>query len=126
VNIREPVGMCKHDAAIFWINALMVDLKLRIVGQEPTAPMTMERLDEFNAHYNDLMRCKVNATTSRYSYRPVPKHDSAADWLNRLVINLKKFLLGFEGDPITLERLAEFREYRAEIESCTMLCEVRY
>lgn len=74
-GIREPSGIYLHFEAIGWINALMIDLKLRISGQEPTAPMTMERLDAFGAHYENLMCCRKPATTSRYDTRTIPSHD---------------------------------------------------
>lgn len=63
-SIQKPTGIWIHNEAIGWINSLMIDLKLRIGGQEPYAPMTMERLDAFGAHYNDLMRCRKNETTA--------------------------------------------------------------
>lgn len=42
-----------------WVNALLIDLKLQMLGREPHAPITMERLDEWHKqHFQDLNQCR--------------------------------------------------------------------
>ncbi len=49
--------------AISYLNCLIIDLKLQLLGQEPSEPITIERLNEWSAtHRGDLERCKVDLT----------------------------------------------------------------
>lgn len=129
-NIQEPVGISRHSEATLWINRLMIDLKLRLAGLEPTAPITLARLDEFDAIHRDLLRCQQRDTTSRWNTRSHPKHSDAVDWLNQLIIDLQKSLIrelcNYPRREITLERLAEYRTHRESIEGCMTRAEVVY
>ena len=125
-TIQEPMGICKHDEALSWINNLMTDLKLTLRGEEPVRPITTSRLSEWLTHHRDLLYCQVPQTTGRWNIRTSPKHDAAADWLNRLVMDLVQSRMGYEARRVTWERLSEFREYRADIEACRISREVKY
>jgi hypothetical protein len=47
-----------HDETMHWVNALVLDLKLQLLGQPPNKPIDMTRLDQWSKHRNDLERCK--------------------------------------------------------------------
>jgi hypothetical protein len=47
-----------HEEAMYWVNALVLDLKLQLLGQPPNKPIDMTRLDEWRKHQNDLEHCK--------------------------------------------------------------------
>jgi hypothetical protein len=56
-NERHPV----HAEALAWVNALVLDLKLQLLGEESqmSAPITMERLSEWHGkHARDVEQCK--------------------------------------------------------------------
>jgi hypothetical protein len=119
MNIAEPTGIMCHFEALGWINSLMIDLKLTLGGLEPQRPIDLPRLGEFEAVLKDLLTCQKPDTTSRWNTRTHDKHADAAGWLNLLVIDLIKPLLGFPpGRAVDMERLAEFRPFRQEIEGC--------
>jgi hypothetical protein len=48
----------------------------------------------------------------------VGNHDEAADYFSRLIIDLKKQLLGHDHDPITMERLNEGTKHVSSIMDC--------
>lgn len=46
-------------------------------------------------------------------------HREAMDWMNRLVIDLKKQLLGYPvSEPITMERLQEWSRLYNDLDQC--------
>jgi hypothetical protein len=47
-----------HDETAHWVNQLILDLKLQLLGQQPNRPIDMTRLDEWLKHRNDLEQCK--------------------------------------------------------------------
>lgn len=58
-NIGEPIEhLNRHSDAFLWVSDLVIDLKLQLAGCEPTAPVTKERLDEWQKHGRELMECK--------------------------------------------------------------------
>lgn len=48
----------------------------------------------------------------------VPNHGEAADYFNRLLLDLKKQLLRHEHDPITMERLNDGTKHVLELDGC--------
>jgi hypothetical protein len=126
MNIAEPTGIMCHFEAMEWINSLMVDLKLTLGGMEPQRPIDAARLEEWDAFSRMLLRCRVPATTARHDTRTLHKHAAAVDWLTRLVVDVAKPLLGYEGEPVTLERLSEFRPFRQDIEGCMTRGDIVY
>lgn len=56
---KEPHELSRHALAISYVNNLLIDLRLIILGQEAVEPVTMERLDEWwHKHRKDVGRCK--------------------------------------------------------------------
>lgn len=47
-----------------------------------------------------------------------PNHDEAMQFFNQLLIDLKKQLLGYEHDEITMDRLNEGTKHVADIQNC--------
>lgn len=47
-----------HEDAIWWVNDLVRDLKLQLLGEQPAHPIDMTRLEQWRKHANDLERCK--------------------------------------------------------------------
>jgi hypothetical protein len=47
-----------HDEAAHWVNQLILDMKLQLLGEQPHRPIDMTRLDEWLKHRNDLEQCK--------------------------------------------------------------------
>lgn len=48
----------KHDAAVRWVNDLVLDLKLQLHARKPHGAITEERLNEWNLLYRPkLERC---------------------------------------------------------------------
>lgn len=126
-TIQEPTGIHNHFEFIGWMNNLLIDLKLQLTGIEPSSPITMERLQEFTAHYTDLMACRKPATTARYDIRTLPRHIDAIGWVADLVYDLMKIVTGYEpGRPVDLERLSEYRPHRQDIEGCITRGDIVY
>lgn len=49
----------KHAEETEWMNELIIDLKLQLLGEAPRQPITMERLDEWNEVVaRKLSRCR--------------------------------------------------------------------
>jgi hypothetical protein len=58
-QIQDPDReMDKHWQAIVWMNGLIMDLYLQLLGHEPARPIDEERLKEWSDHRKDLERCK--------------------------------------------------------------------
>jgi hypothetical protein len=50
------------------------------------------------------------------------KHDDAISWVNQLIADLKTALSGEQPiDPITKQRLSQWKEHRADLERCREL-----
>jgi len=47
-----------------------------------------------------------------------PRHLAAMQWMNALVLDLKKQLLEHEHEPITIERLNQFDQHYRDLEQC--------
>lgn len=48
----------KHDDAISWVNQLITDLKVAMVGEQPIDPITKKRLSQWKEHRADLEHCR--------------------------------------------------------------------
>jgi hypothetical protein len=48
----------------------------------------------------------------------VPNHPEAAAYFNALILDLKKQLLGYPHDAVTMERLEEGTEHVGELAEC--------
>lgn len=48
LSIQDEARYPRHPAVIKWVNDLILDLKLIELGEEPHAPITMERLSEWH------------------------------------------------------------------------------
>ena len=57
-RIAEPEGLCEHFEAMMWMNALIINLKQKLLNFDQSEAITMERLDEWDKHYKDLERCR--------------------------------------------------------------------
>lgn len=57
-GIAEDLGEKMHAKAILWVLDLIIDLKEQLSGFPVTREITLERLDEFAAHYRDLSQCR--------------------------------------------------------------------
>lgn len=55
--IVDEQGINIHDKELMWLNALMIDLKLQLLGKEHQ-PITLERLAEWNPLHSSLNECK--------------------------------------------------------------------
>lgn len=56
----RDLSIPKHGQAIEWVHDLIFDLKLQMVGREPRAPITMERLDEWRkTHHREVSQCRT-------------------------------------------------------------------
>lgn len=58
--IAKPASLPVHDKEIFWLNQLILDLKLQLIGHENqmSALITMERLNEFSDIRRELYQCR--------------------------------------------------------------------
>ena len=57
---------------------------------------------------------------SRMTPRQLMKHRDAMEYVDKLVLDLKKQLLGYEMEPLTMDRLDEWtKTYRHDLERCT-------
>lgn len=54
--ICDDPGIMNHFGAVGFFNRLIIDLKLRELGEEHD-PITMERLEEASAHVRDIAAC---------------------------------------------------------------------
>jgi hypothetical protein len=64
-RIRGELMLCNHDEAVSFFNRLIIDLKLQNLGQEPTEPITAERLNEASKHIKDIQGCQRPARVWR-------------------------------------------------------------
>lgn len=48
----------------------------------------------------------------------LPRHREAGDYFNRLLLDLKKLLLGHSHDAITMERLDEGTQHVLDLDRC--------
>lgn len=54
------------------------------------------------------------------------KHDDAISWVNQLITDLRTALSGEQPiDPITKQRLSQWKEYRADLGRCRERFEVK-
>ncbi len=59
-------------------------------------------------------------SNSRIVDRRLPKHPAAISYVNALVIDLKKQLLGYPVEPLTMERLDEWTQVHCRsLSECT-------
>lgn len=49
--------MPKHMDLELWVNNLVMDLKLQLIGEQPVQPVTLERLQEWARLRDELARC---------------------------------------------------------------------
>lgn len=47
-----------HDDAVHWVNDLILDLKLQMLGEQPRKPIDMTRLEQWQRYARDLEQCK--------------------------------------------------------------------
>ena len=47
----------RHEDVMWWVDQLILDLRLQLLGEQPFAPIDMTRLDEWRKHRNDIERC---------------------------------------------------------------------
>ena len=57
-RIAEPEGLCEHVDAMNWMNTLVINLKQQLLGFKLTGTISMQRLDEWDKHYEDLEKCR--------------------------------------------------------------------
>lgn len=58
-RIRPPIeDLPKHQAAMSWMNEIIMDLKLQLAGIEPINPITAERLQEGEKLHDELGKCR--------------------------------------------------------------------
>jgi hypothetical protein len=55
-RIAEPPIIPKHENVISWVNQLVIDLKLQLLGEPPNEPITPERLAEWSELRRQLER----------------------------------------------------------------------
>ena len=48
----------RHDNALQFVNDLILDLKLQVLGQPPNKPIDMTRLQEWTKHRANLEQCQ--------------------------------------------------------------------
>jgi len=74
-NIQGEPRWPIHSEAIGWVNRLIIDLKLQLMGHEPRAPITCERLNEWDKLRQDVERCRRPLEIYRHStVRPAEGH----------------------------------------------------
>jgi hypothetical protein len=56
----------------------------------------------------------------------IQNHGEAAGYFNRLLIDLKKRVMGLEHEPITMERLEEGTKHVRDIAECQRIARIRY
>jgi hypothetical protein len=64
-RIHGELMLCNHNEAVGFFNRLIIDLKLQNLGQEPTEPITAERLNEASKHIRDIQSCQRPARIVR-------------------------------------------------------------
>jgi hypothetical protein len=57
-RIMDDPGICNHEQAMSWVNQLIIDLKKQLLGVPPAEPITMDRLNEWQAHHRQLEQCR--------------------------------------------------------------------
>jgi len=77
-EICEDPGMMNHFEAVGFFNRLIIDLKLRELGEEHE-PIIMERLEEASAHMRDISDC----------VRRVPIRRVQGEWLRPSGVKLE-------------------------------------
>ena len=63
-EICDDLGIMNHSEAVGFFNRLIIDLKLRELG-EPHDPITIERLQEASTHVRDIAECKRRVRVCR-------------------------------------------------------------
>ena len=53
-----PEDSTEHYDALVWVNGLVVDLRLQLCEQGTVEPINLERLKEWDKHFNDLAKCR--------------------------------------------------------------------
>lgn len=58
-RIATPPMRSRHDKAVQFVNELVLDLKLQLLGRRPHDPITFDRLDEWHkVHAHQLLSCR--------------------------------------------------------------------
>ncbi len=60
-SIKGPDRIPRHMEQTRFLRQLVVDLKLRELGETPPHPITMERLEEASTHLSEIERCSYSA-----------------------------------------------------------------
>lgn len=115
-----------HPKANKWLTDFLIDLKTMCRKKsegESYQPFTMERLNEWRIHREDIETCvdwESNFVKHHADLHDVLLHEhaSAVMHFNSLVIDLKMMLSGLEYEAFTDERLREADKQYFEITRC--------
>ena len=47
-----------HEVTMRWLDQLVFDMKLQLLGEQPEYPIDMTRLEQWARYRNELERCK--------------------------------------------------------------------
>ena len=117
---RDNSNTYTHPEAIKWLTQFMIDIKKMVYIDANYQPFTMERLEEWSKHRDDIETCAdFESNMVKRLHDPlISEHASAVMCFNGLVIDLKLMVVGEKYDAITEERIAEAEKHYFEINQC--------
>lgn len=117
---RDNSNTYTHPEANKWLSKLLIDIKKMVFIDANYQPFTMERLNEWSTHRDNLESCWDWESNSmkRLSNDPVYEHADAIMCFNGLIVDLKLMVMGEKYDSITEARINEAEKHYSEIFQC--------
>lgn len=125
-HIAPPPTVPKHAEAISYLNALLIDLKLRAIGKDYD-PITPERLNQWLVHRGELVSCMKLDTRLVHEYTNSKlyesylshRHIKALEYFDALIDHIAR------NRTIGLPFLETGSLFRRDIERCTETVEIK-
>src|SRR5690606_33504859 len=119
-----------HPEAVQWLTDFMVDIKKMVLIEENYQPFTMERLNEWDTHHEDIAQClDFHAPLSSWTGKPPLEHQNALIHFYEWIADLKVFISGVYDNKdmvFDAERIEQADKYWAEITQCKKHRQIYY